>query len=50
MCKQAICPECGKPVGREMPGAKVYHTPCLMEAMRPMRERDMQDMLERSKR
>jgi hypothetical protein len=40
MCKQAICPICKEPVGREVPRAKVYHKDCLMEAMKPMRERD----------
>lgn len=39
---KAICPICEKPVGREVPGAKVYHMACLMEAMRPVRERDKQ--------
>jgi len=36
--KDAICPMCNKPVGPEVPGAKVYHMACLMESLRDVRE------------
>ena len=37
MCKQGICPLCSKPV-QYVEGAVVYHMPCLMEHLRPVRE------------
>ncbi len=36
--KEAICPLCHKPVGLEVPGAVVYHMPCLEEHLRAVRE------------
>ncbi|MHC4299612.1 MAG: hypothetical protein ACYS7Y_20225 [Planctomycetota bacterium] len=32
--KKAICPLCGKPVGKEVPRAKVYHMACLEKDIR----------------
>jgi len=39
MCKQAICPLCGKPVRAYVKGAVCYHTPCLMKHLQPVREK-----------
>lgn len=39
MSEQQTCPECGKPVGNEHPGAKVYHMSCLMPKFEKQRER-----------
>ena len=37
--KQAICPICGKPVGKKIPRAKVYHMACLEARMKADREK-----------
>jgi hypothetical protein len=36
--QQQTCPECGKPVGNDHPGAKVYHMSCLMPKFEKHRE------------
>jgi hypothetical protein len=36
---QAKCAICGKPVGKEIPRATVYHIACLMERFRLIREK-----------
>ncbi len=35
---QAKCAICGKPIGKEIPGAKVYHMACLLERIRSILE------------
>jgi hypothetical protein len=36
---QAKCAICGKPVGKAIPGATVYHIACLMERFRLILEK-----------
>lgn len=36
---QAKCAICGKPVGKEIPGAQVYHIACLIKRFRLILEK-----------
>lgn len=45
-----ICPECGKPVGGNYPGAKVYHMACLEARFKPLREKWEKESEEKRRR
>jgi len=40
--KVQLCGICGKPCQTDYPDADVYHMSCMMEQMRPMREKCQQ--------